>query len=71
MRHHVIKFLSTMSGSAKQLTEKDVLEWANAKVAASGVHPVVKLSDASLASGVYILHLIKAVAPRSVDLAQV
>jgi len=38
MRHHVIKFLSSMS--AKQLTEKDVLEWANAKVAGSGVPKV-------------------------------
>ena len=42
MRHHVIKFLSSMS--AKQLTEKDVLEWANAKVAGSGV-PKVKTSS--------------------------
>jgi len=32
---------------------------------------VQKLSDATLASGVYILTLIKAVAPRAVDLQQV
>ena len=49
-----------------------MLRWANAKVAAqSGLLPVTKLSDATLASGVYVLTLIKAVAPRSVDLAQV
>ena len=37
----------------------------------SGLHPVNKLSDATLSSGVYVLTLIKAVSPRSVDLAQV
>ena len=72
MRFHVIKFLSTASGSDKPLTEADVLKWANEKVASqSGLLPVTKLSDATLASGVYVLTLIKAVAPRSVDLSQV
>jgi len=37
----------------------------------AGLLPVNKLSDATLASGVYVLTLIKAVAPRSVDLSQV
>merc|ERR1719240_761121 len=72
MRYHVIRFLTSMSGSSKMITEADVLTWANAKVEAqSGLAPVSKLSDASLASGVYVLTLIKAVAPRAVDLAQV
>ena len=71
MRCHVIKFLSSISGSHKQLTEKDVLAWANEKVAASGVPPVAKLSEASLSSGVYVLNLLKAIAPRSVDMSQV
>merc|ERR1719240_428250 len=72
MRYHVIKFLTSMSGSSKPLTDTDVLKWANDKVAAqSGLLPVSKLSDATLSSGVYILTLIKAVSPRSVDLAQV
>jgi len=72
MRYHVIKFLTSISGSAKPVTDIDVLKWANAKVATqSGLLPVNKLSDPTLASGVYILTLIKAVAPRSVDLTQV
>jgi len=72
MRYHIIRFLTAMSGSSKALTEADVLKWANEKVAAqSGLLPVQKLSDATLASGVYILTLIKAVAPRAVDLQQV
>ena len=70
MRCHVIKFLSNLSGSAQQLTERDVLQWANGRVG-ERVHHLVKLSEPSLASGVYVLHLIKAVAPRSVDLSQV
>merc|ERR1719502_2063397 len=61
-----------MSGTSKSLTEADVLKWANEKVAAqSGLLPVAKLTDPTLASGVYVLTLIKAVAPRSVDLSQV
>ena len=72
MRYHVIKFLTAMSGSTKPITEADVLKWANEKVASqSGLAPVLKMTDASLASGVYVLTLIKAVAPRAVDLAQV
>lgn len=72
MRYHVIKFLTSLSGSTTQLSEADVLKWANEKVAAqSAIPPVAKLSDASLSSGVYILTLLKAVAPRSVELSQV
>ena len=72
MRYHIINFLTSMSGSATPLNESDVLKWANGKVAEqSGLLPVTRLSDATLASGVYILTLIKAVAPRSVDLSQV
>ena len=49
-----------------------MLKWANEKVAEhSGLLPVKKLSDATLASGVYVLTLLKAVAPRSVDMNQV
>jgi len=72
MRYHVIKFLTSMSGSDTMLTEADVLRWANDKVdAQAGLTAVKKLSDAVLSSGVYVLNLIKAVAPRSVDMAQV
>ena len=70
MRYHVIKLLSDLSHSTKQLTEKDVLAWANGKVALANIAPVTKLSDSSLASGLYVLQLIKAVAPRSVDMGQ-
>jgi len=79
MRYHIINFLSSMS--SKQLTEKDVVEWANTKVASmapaaanaqlGAVAPIQRLSDSSLSSGIYVLSLLKAVAPRSVDLAQV
>jgi len=79
MRYHVINFLSSMS--SKQLTEKDVVEWANTKVASmapaasseqhAAVPPIQRLSDSSLSSGVYVLTLLKAVSPRSVDMTQV
>ena len=68
MRYHIIQFLSSMS--SKALTEKDVLHWANAKVAASSpdMQPLSKLTDASVSSGIYILALVKAVVPRAVDM---
>jgi len=77
MRFHIIKFLSSAMGG-KKLTEKDVLEWANAKVAAAAaagvgkaLPPLAKLSEASLSSGIFVLTLLKAVSPRAVDMAQV
>jgi len=77
MRFHIIKFLSSAMGG-KKLTEKDVLEWANAKVvsaAAAGtiktLPPLSKLSDASISSGLFVLSLLKAVNARAVDMAQV
>ena len=68
MRYHIIQFLSSMS--SKALTEKDVLEWANAKVAASSadMQPLSKLTDSSVSSGLYILALVKSVVPRAVDM---
>merc|ERR1719230_895759 len=45
MRYHVIKFLSSLSH--KQLTEKDVVDWANARVG-DAMPSITKLSDAAL-----------------------
>jgi len=68
MRYHVIKFLSSVTG--KSLAEKDVVDWANSKV--DGVcPPIQKLSDGAIASGIYILQLIKAISPRAVDTSQI
>ena len=60
MRFHVIRFLSSLS--TKQVTEKDVLQWANAKVTSAGLAPVQKLSDARFATGTPC-SLAQAVAP--------
>ena len=68
MRYHVIKFLSSVTG--KSLTEKDVVDWANGKVGDTAA-PITKLSDGSIASGIYILKLIKAIAPRAVSDEQI
>jgi len=68
MRFHVIKFLSSVTG--KSLQEKDVVDWANAKVGPD-VPAIQKLSDGAIASGIYLLKLIKAVSPRAVDESQI
>jgi len=68
MRYHVISFLSRLSApSGATLSEADVVDWANAQVAGAGVPTVSGLKDPSLASGIWLLELIRAVEPRAVD----
>ena len=68
----VIRFLSNLTSGegGKQLEERDVIEWANAKVGETAP-PIGSLKDTSLGSGRFLLALLRAVEPRSVDSAQV
>ena len=68
----VIRFLSNLTSGegGKQLEERDVIEWANAKVGDTAP-PIGSLKDASLGTGRFLLALLRAVEPRSVDSAQV
>jgi len=75
MRYHVIRFLSNLapkggSGGAL-LAESDVVEWANAQVAATGggMPTISSLKEPSLGSGLFLLHLLRSIEPRSVDLS--
>ena len=49
-----------------ELTEADVVAWANAKVAATGVAPIASLKDTSIGSGTFLLELIRRIEPRAV-----
>jgi len=71
MRYHVIKFLSNLSndnkGGGNMLSEADVVAWANRSVEPAGIAPISSLKDGSMSSGVFLLHLIRAIEPRAVD----
>jgi len=66
MRYHCISFLSSLAGSGGTFTEADVVAWANAKVAATGVAPIASLKDTSIGSGTFLLELIRRIEPRAV-----
>ena len=78
MRYHSMVFLKQKLavGPKGKVDEASVVSWANQCVAGlteRGVAPsapISKLGDASLASGKFILDLLWAVAPRTVDRAQ-
>jgi len=72
MRYHVIKFLSNLSGAkGGMLSEADVVAWANSMVADKGVAPIASLKDGSISSGIFLLHLIRAIESRAVDEAMI
>ena len=61
-----------MISAALDTDEKDILAWANRKVAGAGSPlQISSLRDPSLRSGVFLLTLLRAVAPECVDAAEV
>jgi plastin-1 len=68
MRYHMLKFLASLSKGGKQLTDKDILEWANKAVSASGKKTQINgFSDAGIASGVFFVNLVATLDPEIVD----
>jgi len=68
MRYHMLKFLAGLSRGGKQLTDEDLLSWANETVAKSGKKTSIKnFQDSSIASGVFFIDLLAAVEPKIVD----
>jgi len=65
MRYHTIKFLSQLSMDGAQVTEPQILEWANKTVAGAGKGTSMRsFKDGSLSSGLFLLDLLGAVEPR-------
>jgi len=79
MRYHVIRFLSLgKAAHGKEITEADVVAWANGRVAAASAdgrglscEPISSFKDPSLASGRFMIDLLRAVQPRAVDVSLV
>ena len=67
MRADVMKFLSSMG-----MTERDIVRWANQRVGSIGSSlRIERCGDESVRTGVFLLQMLRAVAPDCVDEAQV
>jgi len=68
MRHHMLKFLASMSVKGKQVNDKDILDWCNQTVAATGKkEQIVGFSDQEIAKGKYFIYLIAGIREDIVD----
>jgi len=65
MRFNVLSILNALGGG-KKISDGEIIAWANGKVAGKGLK-ISSFHDPSLKTGVYIIELIEAVRPGSVD----
>ncbi|OQS06921.1 fimbrin [Thraustotheca clavata] len=65
MRHNSLKLLSSLG---KDINDKDIIDWANAKVRPNGHQKqMVQFRDLMLSDAIYLLDLVAAVEPRAVN----
>lgn len=68
MRYNMLHLLRTIKYKGKEVSDADILEWANNKVKASGRKSRMEsFKDKSLSSGLFFLDLLAAVEPRVVN----
>ncbi|PSS09606.1 Fimbrin-2 like [Actinidia chinensis var. chinensis] len=70
MRCNMLQLLKNLRfhSHGKELTDADILEWANSKVRASGSHShMASFKDKRLSDGIFFLELLSAVEPRAVN----
>ncbi|KAL9454022.1 hypothetical protein AB3S75_009594 [Citrus x aurantiifolia] len=70
MRYNVLQLLKNLRfhSHGKEITDADILQWANAKVRISGSRSHMNsFKDKSLADGIFFLELLSAVQPRAVN----
>ncbi|OWZ15421.1 Fimbrin [Phytophthora megakarya] len=69
MRYQQLKILSELAAGRSEITDKDIIGWANEKVRQNGRAKgnIVSFRDPSLSDGLYLLDLVHAVEPRAVN----
>ncbi|KAH9301560.1 hypothetical protein KI387_013143, partial [Taxus chinensis] len=70
MRYNILQLLRNLRhhSHGKEITDADILHWANEKVKSSGrISQMGSFKDKSLANGIFFLELISAVEPRAVS----
>ena len=64
MRHHALKLLASLTADGSIVTDRDVLDWANARVARTGKElRMASFRDPSLRDSLFLLALCGALAP--------
>jgi plastin-1 len=67
MRYYVLNYLKRMS-KGRDITENDIINWANQKVKSAGKsRQMDSFKDKTLADSLYIMHLLYACQPQSVN----
>ncbi|KAJ3416764.1 hypothetical protein HDV05_000138 [Chytridiales sp. JEL 0842] len=62
MREHVIQTLKSLSKSGVDITEADIISWANGAVKRGGKYSsITQFKDANLRSGIYLLDLLNGI----------
>ena len=68
LRHYSLKLLASLSHEGQLATDRDILDWANARVARTGKESrMASFRDPSLAVSIFFLNLCSALAPGIVD----
>ncbi|KAL4085552.1 hypothetical protein PRIC1_015144 [Phytophthora ramorum] len=69
MRYQQLKILGELAAGRGEITDKDIVGWANEKVRQSGrvKGNIVSFRDSTLSDGLYLLDLVHAVEPRAVN----
>ncbi|KAI8609815.1 calponin homology domain-containing protein [Chytriomyces sp. MP71] len=73
MREHVIQTLKSLSKTGHEITEVDIINWANqtVKVRAGKNTTITQFKDAQLSTGVYLLDLLNGIKKGVVDYSMV
>lgn len=71
MRAYTIKMLSDLYDSCGNLSEQDILTWANEKLSLVGAPMLASFRDSSISNGVPVMNLINSVKPHAIDKSMV
>eukprot|EP00164_Ancoracysta_twista_P001669 GFYU01002191.1.p1 GENE.GFYU01002191.1~~GFYU01002191.1.p1 ORF type:complete len:621 (-),score=255.31 GFYU01002191.1:97-1959(-) len=68
MRMHLLQYLQSLKVEGREVTEADMIKWANNRVKAAGKSSQMQsFKDATLKTGVFFIDLLATIEPRIVD----
>jgi len=68
LRYYIVNYLKKLSKGGKEITDEDIVQWANDKVRSSGKSTTMEsFKDKSLSDSLFIMDLLHACQPDSVD----
>lgn len=69
MKHHSTKLLSELQSNGKQITDEEIIGWANEQVAARGRHKrsIRSAKDGALSDSIFLINLVHAINDRVIN----